>query len=71
MHRGYLHKGTLVYVYMQMQTNEERYVIGNLPKGVAMIGSCSAELQNKEIVKQCASSIVVVECDFNNGFTTK
>jgi hypothetical protein len=42
-------------------------VIGNLPKGVAMIGTCSAELQNKDIVKQCASSIVVVEYDFNNG----
>ncbi len=50
-----------------LQTNEEQYVIGNLPKGVAMVGSCSAELQNKDTVKQCVSSIVVVECDFNNG----
>jgi hypothetical protein len=32
-----------------------------------MIGTCSAELQNKDIDKQCASSIVVVECNLNNG----
>lgn len=42
-------------------------MIGNLPKGVAMIGSCSAGLQNKDIVKHRVSSIVAVKCDFNNG----